>query len=175
MNSELAKLIYDLKWDEKAAFNVYNIRKQLTASWFEYYISFFFEKKLWYKMRIPSKVYAADGWIDIKWVRKNKEGIMEYCIIQCKKHKWTTFWINDIRSFVWGVFHILYDFPTTKAYYESDLLMDFSKELGMGWGKDFNEGTVAQATVDGMVKSLPYEVAITPVWYNMDLLKKAGV
>jgi len=32
MNSELAKLIYDLKWDEKAAFNVYNIRKQLTAS-----------------------------------------------------------------------------------------------------------------------------------------------
>ncbi|MDA3940826.1 MAG: extracellular solute-binding protein [Spirochaetia bacterium] len=65
--------------------------------------------------------------------------------------------------------------PTTKAYYESDLLMDFSTELGMDWGKDFNEGTVAQATVDGMVKSLPYEVAITPVWYNMDLLKKAGV
>jgi fucose transport system substrate-binding protein len=65
--------------------------------------------------------------------------------------------------------------PTTKAYYESDLLMDFSKELKSGWGNDFNEGTVAQATVDGMVKSLPYEVAITPVWYNMDLLKKAGV
>ncbi len=65
--------------------------------------------------------------------------------------------------------------PTTKAYYESDLLMDFTKELDMGWGKDFNEGTVAQATVNGMVKSLPYEVAITPVWYNMDLLKKAGV
>jgi raffinose/stachyose/melibiose transport system substrate-binding protein len=65
--------------------------------------------------------------------------------------------------------------PTTKAYYESPLLMDFSKELGMGWNKDFNEGTVAQATVNGMVKSLPYETAVTPVWYNMDLLKKAGV
>ncbi|MBI9097443.1 MAG: extracellular solute-binding protein [Spirochaetaceae bacterium] len=65
--------------------------------------------------------------------------------------------------------------PTTKAYYESPLLMDFSKELDMGWSKDFNDGTVSQATVDGMVKSLPYEVAITPVWYNMDLLKKAGV
>ncbi|MBB6482516.1 ABC transporter substrate-binding protein [Spirochaeta isovalerica] len=65
--------------------------------------------------------------------------------------------------------------PTTKAYYESPLLMDFSKELNGGWGKDFNAGTVAQATVDGMVKSLPYEVAITPVWYNMDLFKKAGV
>jgi len=65
--------------------------------------------------------------------------------------------------------------PTTKAYYESDLLMDFSKELARGWGNDFNAGTVSQATVNGMVKSLPYEVAITPVWYNMDLLKKAGV
>ena len=117
MNSELAKLIYDFKWDEKAAFNVYNVRRQLTASWFEYYIAFFFEKKLWYKMKIPSKVYSADWWIDIKWIRKNKEGIIEYCIIQCKKHKSTTFWINDIRSFVWWIFHILYDFPTTKAYY----------------------------------------------------------
>lgn len=117
MNSELAKLIYDLDGDEKAAFNVYNIRKQLTASWFEYYIAFFFEKKLWYKMKIPSKVYSADWGIDIKWVRKNKEGINEYCIVQCKKHKWTTFWINDIRSFVWGIYHILYDFPTTQAFY----------------------------------------------------------
>jgi raffinose/stachyose/melibiose transport system substrate-binding protein len=65
--------------------------------------------------------------------------------------------------------------PTTKTYYESPLLMDFSKELGKGWGKDFNDGTITQATVDGMVKSLPYEVAITPVWYNMDLFKKAGI
>lgn len=117
MNAELAKLIYDLKWDEKAAFNVYNIRKKLTASWFEYYISFFFEKKLWYKMKITNGVYSADGCIDIKWLRINKEGVKEYCIVQCKKHSWKTFWINDIRMFVWAVFHILYDFPTTKAYY----------------------------------------------------------
>ncbi len=65
--------------------------------------------------------------------------------------------------------------PSTKVYYESDLLMDFSSELANGWINDFNDGTVEQATVNGMVKSLPYEVAITPVWYNMDLLKKAGV
>jgi len=65
--------------------------------------------------------------------------------------------------------------PTTKAYYDSPLLMDFNKELNSGWIKDFNDGTVAQATVNGMVKSLPYEVAITPVWYNMALLNKAGV
>ncbi len=65
--------------------------------------------------------------------------------------------------------------PTTKAYYDSPLLMDFSKELKKGWEKDFNNGTIAQATVNGIVKSLPYEVAITPVWYNMDLLEKAGI
>jgi len=117
MNSELAKLIYDLKWDEKSAFNVYSIRKNLTPSWFEYYISYFFEKFLWYKMKIPNKVYSADWWIDIKWIRKNKDWIKEYCIVQCKKHSSKTFWINDIRMFVWGIFHILIDFPTTKAYY----------------------------------------------------------
>ncbi|MGL1892919.1 MAG: extracellular solute-binding protein [Spirochaetaceae bacterium] len=65
--------------------------------------------------------------------------------------------------------------PSTKAYYESDLLMDFSSELNGGWKRDFNEGTIAQATVNGMVKSLPYEVAITPVLYNMDLFAKAGI
>lgn len=117
MNSELAKLIYDLKWDEKSAFNVYSIRKNLTASWFEYYIKYFFEKILWYKMEIPKKVYSADWWIDIKWFRTNREWIKEYCIVQCKKHSSKTFWINDIRMFVWWIFHILLDFPTTKAYY----------------------------------------------------------
>ena len=47
--------------------------------------------------------------------------------------------------------------------------------VGAGWENDFNDGTIAQATVNSMVKSLPYEVAITPVWYNMDLFKKAGI
>ena len=86
MNSELAKLIYDFKWDEKSAFNVYNIRKNLTASWFEYYIAFFFEKILWYKIKITNNVYSPDWWIDLKGIRKNKDWITEYCIIQCKKH-----------------------------------------------------------------------------------------
>lgn len=117
MNSELAKLIYDLKWDEKAAFNVYNIRKKLTASWFEHYIAFFFEKKLLYKMKITNDIYSADWWIDLKWIRKNKDWIIEYCVIQCKKHSSTSFWIKYIREFVWAIYHILYDFPITKAYY----------------------------------------------------------
>jgi len=65
--------------------------------------------------------------------------------------------------------------PSSMEFYESDLVMDFTDELAKGWEKDFNEGTISQATMKGMIKSLPYEVAITPVWYNMDLLKKAGV
>lgn len=117
MNSELAKLIYDLKWNEKEAYNVYNIRKKLTASWFEYYIAFFFEKKLWYKMKITNDVYSADGWIDLKGLRKNKDGIIEYCVIQCKKHSTTSFGIKYIREFIWAIYHILLDFPSTKAYY----------------------------------------------------------
>ncbi|MDD2907589.1 MAG: restriction endonuclease [Candidatus Gracilibacteria bacterium] len=117
MNSELAKLIYDLKGDEKSAFNVYNIRKKLTASGFEYYIAFYFEKILGYKIKITNNVYNADGGIDLKGIRKNKDGITEYCIIQCKKHSSTSFGINYIREFVGAIYHILLNFPATKAYY----------------------------------------------------------
>lgn len=65
--------------------------------------------------------------------------------------------------------------PSSLEYYQSDKIMDFSDALAEGWENDYNEGTLAQATYMGQIKSLPYEVAITPVWYNMDLLKKAGV
>ena len=65
--------------------------------------------------------------------------------------------------------------PSTMAYYESPLLMDFKDELAKGWDKDFNDGTIELSTVDGMTKSVPYEMAVTPVWYNMDLFAKAGV
>jgi len=65
--------------------------------------------------------------------------------------------------------------PSTLVYYDSDLLMDFTDELKGEWSNSFNEGTISQTTHKGMIKSLPFEVAITPVWYNMDLFKKAGV
>ena len=65
--------------------------------------------------------------------------------------------------------------PSTFEYYESDLIMDFSDILAESWEDDYKEGTLAQTTYKGQIKALPYEVAITPVWYNMDLLKKAGV
>ncbi|MBI9102288.1 MAG: extracellular solute-binding protein [Spirochaetales bacterium] len=65
--------------------------------------------------------------------------------------------------------------PTSFAFYEGDLLMDFSDELAGSWGDDFVSGAVANATRSGAVKSIPYEVGYTPVWYNMDIFKAAGL
>ncbi len=65
--------------------------------------------------------------------------------------------------------------PTTAEYYKSDLLMDFSSDVSGAWRSSFKEGTLEQATIGGVLKSLPYEIAITPIWYNEALLKKAGV
>lgn len=65
--------------------------------------------------------------------------------------------------------------PTTAEYYKSDLLMDFSKEISGDWKASFKSGTLEQATINGVMKSIPYEIAITPIWYNEALLKKAGV
>jgi raffinose/stachyose/melibiose transport system substrate-binding protein len=64
--------------------------------------------------------------------------------------------------------------PTSLAYYDSDGILDFSEVMDSSWEKSYNEGTIAQATHKGMLKSLPYEVAITPVWYNKALFDKAG-
>jgi raffinose/stachyose/melibiose transport system substrate-binding protein len=64
---------------------------------------------------------------------------------------------------------------TTKEFYDSPLLMDFSKHLTGEWKASFDAGAVAQSTINRKLKSLPYETAILPIWYNTDLLKKAGV
>jgi len=60
MNSELVTLIQNFNGDRLKAFNVYNIRKRLTPIWFELYIMYFFEKKLGYKMKMPSSTYSPD-------------------------------------------------------------------------------------------------------------------
>jgi len=65
--------------------------------------------------------------------------------------------------------------PTTKAYFSGDLLMDFSSDLKNGWGKVFNQGNLNAVTMNGATKALPYEIAITPIWYNSDLFEKAGI
>lgn len=65
--------------------------------------------------------------------------------------------------------------PTTAAYYNSDMLMDFTDDLAGSWGDTFNQGNIETSTVDGRTKSLPYEIAFTPIWYNADLFEEAGI
>ncbi|MBL8965408.1 MAG: carbohydrate ABC transporter substrate-binding protein [Spirochaetaceae bacterium] len=64
---------------------------------------------------------------------------------------------------------------TTKEYYESKLIMDLAKDLSGTWKASFDPGAVAQSTIGGKLKTLPFETAVLPLWYNMDMMKKAGV
>jgi len=64
---------------------------------------------------------------------------------------------------------------STVDFYGSRLLMDFNPVFTGDWRKSFDAGAVAQSTVGGKLKTLPFETAVLPIWYNMDLLKKAGV
>jgi raffinose/stachyose/melibiose transport system substrate-binding protein len=65
--------------------------------------------------------------------------------------------------------------PTSFTYYQGQLLMDFTDDLKGQWGRDFAEGTIAASTRDGRVKSIPYELGLTPIWYNTALFKRAGI
>lgn len=61
------------------------------------------------------------------------------------------------------------------GYYDSNLLMDFAADLKGEWGGQFAEGIVASTTINGETKSLPYEMAYVPIWYNMDILNAVGI
>lgn len=66
--------------------------------------------------------------------------------------------------------------PTTFGFYEAEgVLMDFSDELSGEWGNRFSGGTIEQMTINGETKSIPYEVGVTPIWYNQRLFDRAGV
>lgn len=65
--------------------------------------------------------------------------------------------------------------PTSFSYYEGDRLMDFADELAGDWGKVFVGGAIGDATINGETKSIPYEIGVTPIWYNEALMVKAGV
>ena len=65
--------------------------------------------------------------------------------------------------------------PTTFQYYESDILMDFTEDLTGSWRSDFVESYIDESTIAGRTKTIPFEIGITPIWYNMDLLIKAGI
>lgn len=64
--------------------------------------------------------------------------------------------------------------PTTFQYYDSDLLFDFTEHLSGDWADDFVQSYIDESTRDGRVKTVPFEIGITPIWYNMDLLDQAG-
>jgi raffinose/stachyose/melibiose transport system substrate-binding protein len=66
--------------------------------------------------------------------------------------------------------------PTEMKFYQGEkLMMDFADDLAGSWKNDFVGGAIEGATADGMTKSVPYEIAITPIWYNEALFVKAGV
>jgi len=65
--------------------------------------------------------------------------------------------------------------PTSFTYYEGDLLLDLTDDLKGAWGNKFAEGTIATSTRGGRVKSIPYELGLTPIWYNNELFEKAGI
>ena len=65
--------------------------------------------------------------------------------------------------------------PTTFQYYESDMLFDFTEELAGPWGDTFVRSHIDDNTIGGQTKSVPYEIAITPIWYNGDLFDEAGI
>ena len=65
--------------------------------------------------------------------------------------------------------------PTTFQYYESDILLDFTDEMSGSWKDSFVQSYLNDSTKGGRLKSVPYEIGITPIWYNSDLLNKAGV
>jgi raffinose/stachyose/melibiose transport system substrate-binding protein len=64
--------------------------------------------------------------------------------------------------------------PTTIQYYESDILMDFTDDITGSWREDFQESYLTESTAGGRLKTVPYEIGITPIWYNMNLLNRAG-
>ena len=65
--------------------------------------------------------------------------------------------------------------PTTRQFYEGDILFDFTEELNGEWGNQFVDGSIQGATINGQTKTIPYEIALTPIWYNKQLFDQAGI
>lgn len=114
---EKIKLLYLFDQDEEKTNTVLRFRKSLTAYWFELYVKYFFEKIEWYKTTFWSdKTTHKDYWIDIKWIKGNKNNNM-LLLIQCKKISNKKIWLSDIASFYWLIVAITYKYPNTKVYY----------------------------------------------------------
>ena len=60
-------------------------------------------------------------------------------------------------------------------FYEGNLLMDLTDDLAGSWGQLFLPGAVEQATRRERTKSVPFEYALAPIWFNESLFKAAGI
>ncbi len=56
----------------------------------------------------------------------------------------------------------------------SDKLADLAPYMDEEWAATFQAGTLENGIVAGKQKALPFEMALTPVFYNTRLLKEAG-
>lgn len=56
----------------------------------------------------------------------------------------------------------------------SDKLADLTPYMDDAWKATFQAGTLDNGVIDGKQKALPFEMALTPVFYNTKLLKQAG-
>ena len=65
--------------------------------------------------------------------------------------------------------------PSTFQYYDSDILLDFTEDMTGEWRDAFVESYLNDSTKNGALKTVPYEIGITPIWYNSDLMAQAGV
>lgn len=64
--------------------------------------------------------------------------------------------------------------PTQFQYYDSDLLMDFTDDLKGTWSDEFVPGFIETSTKNNRTKTIPYEIGLTPIWYNSELLADVG-
>ena len=65
--------------------------------------------------------------------------------------------------------------PDTRDLYDSDILVDFTNDLASGWGDRFDKSVLSEVTLNKQTKTIPFEIAITPIWYNKALFEKAGI
>ena len=52
--------------------------------------------------------------------------------------------------------------------------MDFTEELSGPWSEDFVAGYIEASTRNGRTKTVPYEIGLTPIWYNSAHLAQVG-
>ena len=52
--------------------------------------------------------------------------------------------------------------------------MDFTEELSGPWSEDFVAGYIEASTRNGRTKTVPYEIGLTPIWYDSAHLAQVG-